>query len=264
MLSVRMLRHYDQRGLLAPAEVDPYSGYRYYSPEQLSAAVRIRTLRDVGCGIDQIAELLPLFDHTDELRAALAAHAGSLDAAARQISDQQSLLTSIIERLKEHDMSITVTERDFPAIRVLALRRTIANYHAESELWAEFAQTLQTPGAPTMTQFTGRFGATYFDPDFRESDVDVAVWAEFADPFTSCGNLEIIEFPAQKVAWATLAGSYEGTGAVCAAIGHWIAEQGYAASGPMFNINIVSPAQDPNPANWITEINYPITPALPH
>ena len=48
------------------------------------------------------------------------------------------------------------------------------------------------------------------------------------------------------------------TSAVAEAIGQWISEQGLTPSGPMFNVNIVSPAQDPNPENWVTEVNYPI------
>ena len=34
-VSVKMLRHYDEIGLLRPARVDPESGYRYYAAAQL-------------------------------------------------------------------------------------------------------------------------------------------------------------------------------------------------------------------------------------
>jgi len=258
MLSVRMLRHYDQRGLLVPTYVDPDNGYRYYSPDQLKIAARIRTLRDTGAGIDQIAGLLPLFNRKEELRAALEAHAHSLDAAAFQIAEQKSLLLSIMNQLQEYPMEITVQERDYPALRVLALRRTIANYQAESSLWGDYMQFMQTQAAPPMSAFTSRWGATYFDPDYREEDVDVAIWGEFNGDFETQGDFQIMEFPAQKVVWATLVGPYEGTGAVCEAIGTWISENSKTMSGEMFLVNIVSPAQDPNPANWVTEINYPI------
>lgn len=41
MLTVKALRFYEKEGLLIPAEVDPWSGYRYYEMEQLETAVRI-------------------------------------------------------------------------------------------------------------------------------------------------------------------------------------------------------------------------------
>ena len=40
-VSVRMLRHYDVMGLLQPAHVDGYSGYRSYDPEQLHVLNRL-------------------------------------------------------------------------------------------------------------------------------------------------------------------------------------------------------------------------------
>ena len=46
-LSVKTLRHYHQVGLLEPAEVDPHTGYRYYTLEQLPTAQLIRRLRDL-------------------------------------------------------------------------------------------------------------------------------------------------------------------------------------------------------------------------
>ena len=256
MLSVRMLRHYDERGLLVPAHIDPWNGYRYYSPAQLRTAGRIRALRDAGCGISQIAELLPLFDDADALRIALVEHARSLDAAAQKIADQQAFLASI--NLKEPTMSIIVDTRVVPAMTVLALRRTVADYHAEAGLWAEFSDLLKSPAGPGMSQFGKRFGTTYYDPDYQETDVDMAVWAELTGPYDPPEPFAVVQIGEQRVAYATLYGPYEGTGAVCEAIGAWMTTQGLTVGGPMFNINIVSPAQDPNPENWVTEINYPI------
>ena len=34
-VSVRMLRHYDEIGLLKPAEIDTFTDYRYYREDQL-------------------------------------------------------------------------------------------------------------------------------------------------------------------------------------------------------------------------------------
>lgn len=44
-LSPKALRLYDELGLLAPASVDPVSGYRFYSPDQLERARLIAWLR---------------------------------------------------------------------------------------------------------------------------------------------------------------------------------------------------------------------------
>ena len=57
-VSVRMLRHYDQLGLLTPAQTDRFSGYRYYTADQLPRLNRILALRDLGFSLEQIAGLL--------------------------------------------------------------------------------------------------------------------------------------------------------------------------------------------------------------
>ena len=47
-VSIRMLRHYDDIGLLKPAEIDEFTGYRYYQEEQLFIMGRITALKDMG------------------------------------------------------------------------------------------------------------------------------------------------------------------------------------------------------------------------
>ncbi len=47
-VSVRMLRHYDEIGLLKPAEIDDFTDYRYYRDDQLPAMGRITALKDMG------------------------------------------------------------------------------------------------------------------------------------------------------------------------------------------------------------------------
>ncbi len=255
-LSVRMLRHYDERGLLRPAEVDPHSGYRFYAPEQLKVAGRIRALRDAGCGIAQITQMLPLFEDRDAWRTALDQHAASLAAAAQQIAEQQSLLDTIRQHIKENHMSITVEERTLPARRVLSLRRTIPNYQAEGPLWGEFNALLAAAGK--SPQFGKTWGTTYFDTEYRETEVDVAIWGELTGPFDPPAGLTVEEVPAQRVAWATMYGDYAQMDTVTDAVAEWVTSHGLTLDGPMFNIFIVSPEQDPNPEHWVTEVNFPV------
>ncbi|MBK8046560.1 MAG: MerR family transcriptional regulator [Anaerolineales bacterium] len=47
-VSVRMLRHYDKLGLLAPGHIDKFTGYRYYTLDQLPRLNRIVALNDLG------------------------------------------------------------------------------------------------------------------------------------------------------------------------------------------------------------------------
>lgn len=57
-ISIRMLRYYDENGLLCPAYIDETSGYRYYEECQLVEAARIAAMRDIGFGVALIGEII--------------------------------------------------------------------------------------------------------------------------------------------------------------------------------------------------------------
>jgi len=59
-LSPKALRLYDQSGLLTPDRVDPATGYRWYSTEQLQRARLVAALRQIGVSLAQIAPLVEL------------------------------------------------------------------------------------------------------------------------------------------------------------------------------------------------------------
>jgi DNA-binding transcriptional MerR regulator len=67
-LTVKALRHYDELGLLRPAAVDPGSGYRTYTAEQVERAELIRQLRQLEVPLDEIASLLASDDPTEQKR----------------------------------------------------------------------------------------------------------------------------------------------------------------------------------------------------
>ncbi|WP_425903955.1 MerR family transcriptional regulator [Rhodococcus sp. DT1] len=57
-LTVKALRYYDREGLLTPDRVDPGTGYRFYAPTQLAAALRIGLLRRADVSVAAIRAFL--------------------------------------------------------------------------------------------------------------------------------------------------------------------------------------------------------------
>jgi len=257
-LSIRMLRHYDERGLLEPAEVDPVTGYRRYAPSQLSRAGRIRSLRDAGCGIAEISELLPLFEDPAALSVRIERHLQRLDEEALRLRRQRALAESLVAAAGSRGAPIAVQERDFPSLRVLLTRRTVADYPAEGELWADLRRILARPGGVDSAELGETIGATYFDEEFRDEDVEMAIWREFTGEAPKDTGFEVALLPAQRVAWATHRGGFDTIAVTTEAIGAWVADRGLARTGPMFNVYVVGPGAEPNPDAWITEVNVPL------
>lgn len=55
---ISVLRHYDKEGLLVPDYIDRFTGYRYYSSEQISIFLRITALKRAGFTLSEIKDIL--------------------------------------------------------------------------------------------------------------------------------------------------------------------------------------------------------------
>lgn len=96
-----MLRHYDEIGILHPKCVDDFTGYRYYSEDQLPLAGKIQTLKNLGFGLSVIKEILDKYEDAQEMEQFLLGKRKELEKEAREIQ------TSVVGRYQdtEHDLS---------------------------------------------------------------------------------------------------------------------------------------------------------------
>lgn len=83
-VSGRLLRYYDEIGLLKPAHVDVQSGYRYYMAEQLPRLNRILALKDLGLSLDQIGRMLDGAVSADEIRGMLMIRKAQIEQSLRE------------------------------------------------------------------------------------------------------------------------------------------------------------------------------------
>ncbi len=97
-VSVRMLRHYDELGLLLPCHIDCSTSYRYYTIEQLPRLNQILALRDMGLSLKQIADLLKKDLPDTQLKQMLQAKQQDL---LQKVQDAEVQLTRLSVRLKQ-------------------------------------------------------------------------------------------------------------------------------------------------------------------
>ena len=70
-ISVRMLRHYDEIDLLKPNSIDDFTGYRYYSADQIPIVNRIQVLKEMGFSLSEICSLMEKDLDSKQLRVLL-------------------------------------------------------------------------------------------------------------------------------------------------------------------------------------------------
>jgi DNA-binding transcriptional MerR regulator len=93
-LAPSTLRYYDEAGLLPPAEVDPRTGYRYYTPELERRATLVRRMRDVGVPVEAMRVVL-----TGPPERAAAVLGGFAERAARNAEQAYAVVEEIVSVL---------------------------------------------------------------------------------------------------------------------------------------------------------------------
>ena len=146
MVSIRMLRHYDSIGLLVPEKIDPITGYRYYTPAQLTTAGRIQSLKNMGFSLSAIGSILREYNDPESLKRYLLLHLVQIKEDADKIQKQVTMVESMIERLGKDGISMNynVAVKEFAPIQVMSLRGVIPAYENEGDLWQElYKQTAE-------------------------------------------------------------------------------------------------------------------------
>ena len=64
-MPISVLRHYDKEGLLCPEYVDHFSGYRYYSTDQIGQVQKIELLKSGGLSLKEIRDILKNADDNE-------------------------------------------------------------------------------------------------------------------------------------------------------------------------------------------------------
>ena len=256
-ISVRMLRHYDEIGLLMPEEIDPFTGYRYYSEVQLFTAGRINALKDMGFRLCDAAELLKCWEDRETLERRLLAQREVALLQAEEAARRLRLLDTALERLrKDEPMKYDVTVKTIPERQVASVRQIIPSYDMEGSLWEIFLKETAhmhiQDGDPVLCS------ATFYDGEYKESDVDVEIQKTVRGAYPDTEHVKFKTMPAVEVASAVCRGSYEQIGEATAAVVSWVEASGWAFDGPAFFIYHVSPHETNNPEEFVTELCYPV------
>src|SRR5215472_10893963 len=131
-VSMRLLRYYDEIGLLRPVRTDPSNGYRYYAVAQLSQLNRILVLRELGLSLEQIGRALEEGVSAQELRGMLLMRRSDIERAMAEEAQALRLIESRIAALESEGEGPPddVVIRAEPKRRYLSLRGRYPSFAA--------------------------------------------------------------------------------------------------------------------------------------
>lgn len=90
---ITVLRHYDKEGLLEPDYVDAFTGYRYYSNEQIPVFFRITALKKAGFSLSEIKQILVSEQSNDALLALFEEKQAELVRMVQDLDEARKVIT---------------------------------------------------------------------------------------------------------------------------------------------------------------------------
>lgn len=261
-ISVRMLRHYDDIGLLKPKVVDKWTGYRYYDEAQLIAAGKIQMLKDLGFGLSMIKELLADSEDSDKIGNLLKAKQKDLITEESELREQIKLIDNAIKNLKKEGdfMNYIVNFKTIPELYVASVRKIIPEYTAEGTLWSILTKEIQNQKCKEDSPCYAI--SVYHDKEYVENNADVEVRFAVTGSYKDAEEVKFKTVPSVKVASCLFKGAYGQIPAVNEAIARWANENGYEFNGAAFWIYRKGPYETQNPEEFITEVCFPVTKQL--
>ncbi|MFN8420410.1 MAG: MerR family transcriptional regulator [Anaerolineae bacterium] len=267
---VATLRYYDQVGLLKPGEVDAFTGYRYYSANQLSRLHRILALRGLGFSLEQISEALDEGLTPEQMRGMLRLRHAQI---SQELTEKQNQLLEVEVRLQQIEDEDKVTAYDVvlkpvEAQLVASVRTILPTHSAVGALFGEVYAGIGSHVPEALGPRPGMDGQTlviWYDMEHKETNVDGAAAFFLRCAVPDNGRMRCHELPAALMASTIHHGTYASIGQAHEAVLRWIENNSYRIAGPDREINIynVTPIRQDDPS-YVTEIQYPVEKAADH
>ncbi len=267
-VSVRMLRHYDEIGLLPPARVDSRTNYRYYDTERLGRLRRILALRELGFSLQQVGALISEHVSSEELRGMLRLR--SVELANELAIGQQRLarVEVLIQQIEKENNMTTKTFTDSDVTLKPVPRMLVGQISAVADGFGpEHIGPVLGPLYPMLFERVSAGGLTTIGPPiayYLDAPSGDGILVHAAAPIMSQGateavidGLEIVTLPAiDSAATVVHHGSMVTIEETYMAIMEWLGNHQLATVGYSREVYLDCP-EDQN--KWVTEIQYAVT-----
>ena len=259
-ISARMLRHYDEIGLLRPDRVDDTNGYRLYTTSQLGTLHRILALRDLGFTLEQIGELLDENPPVEQLRGMLRIRRAQIE---QSLGDEQARLRRVEAHLRALEGTHTVNMQDIVIKKTQPVRiaESTATGITHDAIGPSFARLL-----PQVFDHLNGVGAAhgicvcYYEYEGVAEDGTIALHAglDIGDQNVPDGpKVRVIELPVVEAASAVYRGPMDGLPAAWETLVKWVDDSGYRLVGD--SRELYHEHDDDDPTNNVTELQVAVS-----
>jgi DNA-binding transcriptional MerR regulator len=260
-VSIATLRYYDQCGLLKPDALDPDTGYRYYTLDQLARLNRILALKDLCFPLEQIAQLIEENLSMDQLRAMFALKQAQVQ---HMIETEQARLARIAVRLRQIEQ-----EGIMPAYEVLLkqvdplLVASIRSFIPIGDELCHHFETIVTYLDRQHIQHS-HLAMLLLHSRYKWYDDRLAIDVETAVPLSIASlpeneQISTRTLPGGLMASTVHIGNDLSIGQAHAALNRWMKDNGYQLIDIPRQLRLQRSAHI-DPGQYVTEVQFPIGP----
>lgn len=238
-VSVRTLRLYDQLNLIKPAETDQWTGYRYYTLDQLPRLNRILALKDLGLSLDQIAQLLKNDLPVKQMRGMLRQKQIELEQQLNEMQTQMQRVEARLRQIEQEDSppSYEVAFKEGSGSQIASLRLIVPHVRDMETLRFETLNTLYSTLDAHQVKPLDPEIFIYHLPEYNDENIDMEVAttidSSIPEKFPGgIGSLSLRDLPPIPMA-ATVVhhGSIWGVPEAIVALYTWVAKNGLESAG---------------------------------
>jgi DNA-binding transcriptional MerR regulator len=251
-LSVKTLRRYHDAGLLIPDQVDPHSGYRYYSTDQVPTAQIIRRFRELDMPVREIGAVLATRD-VDDRNVVIAAHLRRLEDRLAATTDAVAALHKLLDPTPAE---IDVVHRHEPARIVAAVEADVA-LDGVLDWYATAVEAIDEAVTRAGARRTGPPGGLYDNALFT-AGAGHALVLQPCEPPPEDGVVRPVPLRARELAVTVHRGAHHDIDVTYAALGTHLAENALTVDGPVHETYLVGPRDSDDADTWRTEIGWPV------
>jgi DNA-binding transcriptional MerR regulator/effector-binding domain-containing protein len=252
-LSVKTLRHYHQVGLLEPAEVDPETGYRYYTLEQLPTAQLIRRLRDLRMPVADVRAVL-VADSPIVRDSLISTH---IDHLETELAKTQAAVNSLRALLDSPAGPQPVHRRAESSFSALAITEDTLDPADIEAWWSEALAELRRAAADNVLQIAGPAGGLYDECLFHHEAGGATVFIPVTTP-RELGRVKPLIIPAAEVAVTAYQGPHSDIDLAYGRLGSYVAEHELEIGWQLREYYHRDHSHTRDHTQWRTEIAWPI------
>lgn len=251
-VTIKALRYYDDIDLLKPAYIDKFTGYRYYTSEQLPVLHQILALRQMGFTLEEIKKVQ---DGMSEKELLLKKKSELMKKIAEETMKLSQVECYLLQSDDDRDYHIILKE--LPEVIVASVRTVIPNYDALFSIEPSMGAEMERLGC--ICAIPEYCFNIYHDGEYKEEDIDVEICEAVTEQKEDSDMVKFKKIEKVEIAACVLhKGSYEGFPKAYAAILRWVEENGFELIDNPRESYIDGIWNKDSEEEWLSEVQFPV------